>query len=243
MTFVLGPAAGLAIITVWFRRKSLIWRCRWEIAPTANVMGLAICMTLIPPYTDHLWAPIAHRIFGVWNIEHLIGHTAYLVGLTALMHNVVNRLKLPDKRRYIAARITLPATVVLPLHTALFLIAATDHEIPDMIAEAASSPWMITYWLVTCAGAGWVLEHLIWALLIIRTDHRSRRVCNLYLTAILIDCCCVASLAFSAIMPTWPREFGWGTMALATVGYAVAAGYSWRQKTKPIDLRYFEYLN
>lgn len=250
MTVVLASAATLTLIAAWIRRKSILWRCNWEMAPTANVIGLTICMTLIPPHMDRFWSPILHRIFGVWNMDNLIGHTAYLVGITALMHNVVNRLTLRDrrgriidKRKYIAARITLPATVFLPLHTGLFLIAASDHEIPDMIAAAASTPWLAAYWLVFCAGTLWILEHLIWALLTIRTDPRSRRVSDLYLIAIAADCCCCASLALSAIVPTWPCELGWGAMAFATVGYAVAASYSWRQKTKPLDLRPFEMLN
>lgn len=240
---VLAATAASTLLVLWYRRKSIFWKCRWEMAPTVNIAGIALCLLLIPPSMDDIWSRPFHAVTGLWNIENLVGHTAYLVGITALTQNMLCRLNIKNKRRFLRQRIELPATLFVPLHSGTFVWSASDVDIPDLIGASASSPRVTIYWMVFCAGCFWILGHLVWALQIIRNDERSRQTANLYLIALTIDCCCVASLLIGAIVPAWPQELSWGLMCLATFGYCAAASVSWRKKIKPLDLRPFEMLN
>jgi hypothetical protein len=65
---------------------------------------------------------------------------------------------------------------VLPTLIATLLVGAPDHPVVDFIS-APMHGWLVAYRRVLCAAAGWIIEHLIWALAIYasRSPTRHRR--------------------------------------------------------------------
>lgn len=228
LSLLITATFAVTIYTLWVRRTT--WRVGWETATTVNVIGLSTCMLLIPPYLANLWGPPLHAITGIWNLQDLIGHITYLIGISALLHTVIHRLALPDRERLIRQRIEVPATIVLPTLIAMFLVGAPDQPIVDLIS-APMHGWLAAYWLMLCAAAGWIIGHLIWALTIMRRDSRHVIVANIYLVALALDGCCVACLVLHVFCraPGWPA---WVTLCAACVGYVVAAWVSWERKLR-----------
>lgn len=245
MILVLVIANLCAVLALLLRRQTILWRLRAEIAPTVNIAGIAVCLILISPHMSDFWGSTLHDLTGIWNTEELVGHGAYLAGVTALSYNMLNRLRMRDrdglpatplaKQRFLTGRIVLPAYVVPPIHVGLFMKGATDRQIPDFIGAATSTPWLTAYVAFIGAETAWVMGNLIWALRILRNDPRLRRSANIYLFAARTNAACALSIFISSIYPRWPAWIGWSTMALSAAIYSVAASYSWWRRAKVLE--------
>ena len=206
MTYLIGGTVAVILYVLWSRRFTIF--VGWEVGPTVMVLGMALCMFLIPPYMANIVGPPLRAVTRLCNAEDLIGHLAYLVGLGALLHTMINRLDMPNRERFIRTRLELPAVLGLPVLIGAFLLGSPDQPIADSVADSIhyGGEWLKAYWLLLCCASGWIMGHLIWTLDILRRDPRSAVVANLYLIALLLDSFCVAWLFGHVILhgPAWP---------------------------------------
>lgn len=224
-----GIFAALVALTagLWVRR--ITWRCKWECAATINLAGILICLVCMMPATTPAFDWL-HDITGIWNLEDMIGHLSYLVGITVLAYVTLNRIELPAPARWRHLRLELPATVVLPVAVGLFVLGSPDHHVSDLYAAPVNF-WLACYWLLLVGAALWVLGHLLWALVIIaRWDPASATMAKIYLVAVTVDCGALAAKALSLWMPgVGLEETSWVLVCVASGGYAAAAIYGMRR--------------
>lgn len=215
---LIALAAGL-----WVRRTT--WRFKWESAATINLAGILICLVCMMPFTTPAFDWL-HSITGIWNLEDMIGHLAYLTGITVLSYVTLNRIELPAAGRWRRLRLEIPAVVVLPTMVGLFVLGSPDHHERDLFT-APPNFWLAAYWLAMAAAALWVLGHLLWALAIIaRLDPASSTMAKIYLLAVTVDCGSIAAKAGSIWLPGVGLEgTAWVLVCAATGGYAAAAIY------------------
>lgn len=220
-------AALIALATgLWVRRTT--WAFKWESAATINLAGILICLVcMLPPATPAFdWL---YEVTGIWNLEDLIGHLAYLSGITVLAYVTLNRIELADATRWRRFRLELPGTIILPTLAGLFAVGSPHRHVRDLFTEP-SGLWMACYWVLMQGAAAWVLAHLLWALVvIIRWDPESATMAKIYLIAVGVD---LGSL-ITKVLSLWVHGVGlemaaWMLVVVSTVGYAAAAIYGMR---------------
>ena len=213
-------AALIAVLVgLWVRRTT--WTFRWECAATINLAAILICLVCMMPRAAPAYDPL-HSLTGVWNLEDLLGHLTYLAGITVLTHVMLARLTLADLRAFVRQRIELPATILLPTLIGVFVVAAPNHHVADLVIEPAAG-WLTCYWLLLCGCGIWVLAHLLWALLIIHGDPQSATIATLYIVAVLANIGVFVARGMSAVVPAFPGSVTWTLICMATVAYATAA--------------------
>lgn len=214
---------------VWVRRGA--WTCRWELGSSITAASMFACLLLMSPALSLTWSAPLHALTGLWNIEDLLGHLAYLAGLITLVHALANRTNLDDPEKYLRRRLEAPIAIALPLLIALFLVATPAKHWPDLF-RAPVTGWMTLYWLALCASASYLLAHLLRLLWVVRRDPRSTVTANIYIAAIVVDLGCVSSVVASRVIAGYPAAVTWTLLCLAASGYAIAPAYSWRRKTR-----------
>lgn len=225
-----ATAVGVSGYCLWVRRGT--WRQPWELGSSITVAGMFVCLLLMAPtwWAELLSAPL-HSLVGVWDLNNLIGHLAYLVGLVTLVNTLVDRVNLAAPARFKRRCLELPITIMLPVLIGLFCAAAPAEHTRDLFA-APPTFWLSVYWLTLCAVAGYLITLLGQLLLVVRRDPRSRVTANLYLATIAVDSGCVVSVILSRMVPDYPHVVTWLLLCVAASGYALAPAYSWRQKAK-----------
>lgn len=236
MLIFVGVTSAFAAYVLWSRRAT--WRYGWEIATTVNVLGLTLHTLLIAPRGD-VWDAPLHELTGLWNADDLIGYVSYLVGITALMHTMVNRIDLSDRKRFLQTRLKLPAIVVAPILVGAFAFGDVDYPINDFFTEAVSlNRWFDLFWVALLGSSAWIIGHLVWALWIIRRESpQSTSVANIYLTALALDVLCLIAMFAHAFWGASGQP-GWVLLCAASFMYLVGAWWSWQRK-----LRYFHARN
>lgn len=225
-------------MVLWFRRAT--WRFPWEMATSASVACMTISMLLIPPFMAGIVGPPLYALTGLHNAEDLLGHLAYLGGLSALLQAMLSRIDLPEYRAFIRARVIMPAKASVPVIISLFIAGSPERPVADFITESGhlKDGWLLAYWQLICAAALWIIGHLVWALLIIRRESpASAVVANCYLAAIALDVACVLALSANAFWVQFPAWPGWWLLCVATAAYAAAAGLSWRARLRHFGAR------
>jgi len=223
---LIATMAGL-----WARRGT--WTFRWESAATINLAGLAIYFVCVMPATAPAYDVLYH-LTGVWNLEDLVGHTAYLFGIGTLAHAMIARLDIADRRRFLRQRFELPVNIGLPTLIGVFVAASPDHHAADLLFEPARG-WLAVYWILWAALSLWILGHLLWAMLIIRTDRRSAPVANIYVAAVAVDIASLVALCLSVTVGL-PASVAAVLICVATVCYAAAAIYGMRGVKRRLTL-------
>lgn len=225
-TLIAIATLAVATVALWIRRDT--WNTRWDAGATLNVALQSVNVALLSPRVSWHLSPRLHTVTGMWNVEDLIGHLAYLGGLAALMYMAVIRVRMTDdqRRRYFKRRLELPATLFLPLLVGCFVVSGcTDGYVVGLLFVPVT-PALACYWLLFIAGAVYLLANTIWALLILRHDPRSVRVVDMYLGAIGISLCSFVTAAASFAIDGLD-VVTWLLIRAELVGYAVVAAYSW----------------
>src|SRR5271155_3965192 len=88
---------------VWVRRGA--WTCRWELGSSITAASMVACLLLMNPALSLTWSAPLHALTGLWNIEDLLGHLAYLAGLITLAQALANRTNLADPERFLRRRL------------------------------------------------------------------------------------------------------------------------------------------
>jgi hypothetical protein len=176
-----------------------------------------------------LSAPL-HDLTGLWNIEDLLGHLAYLAGLVTLAQTLAKRTNLDDPERFLRRRLEAPIAIALPLLIGLFIVATPGKHWPDLF-RAPETGWMTLYWLALCTSASYLLIPILRLLWVVRRDPRSTVTANIYIAAITIDLGCLSSVVASRVIAGYPAAVTWMLLCVAACGYAIAPAYSWHIKT------------
>ena len=231
VTFLATTTAALVTgYCLWVRRGS--WGQPRELGSTITVAGMFTCLLMMAPtwWAQLLSTPL-HSLVGVWNVDDLLGHLAYLTGLIALVNTLVNRVDLAEPARFKRLSLEMPIAIMLPLLLGLFYTGAPEEQARDLFAAPATL-WLSLYWVALCSAASYLITLLWRLLLVVRRDPRSRIIANVYLAAIMVDSGCVVSVIVSRMIPDYPHMVTWLLLSVAASGYALAPAYSWRRKAK-----------
>jgi hypothetical protein len=227
---IAASAALVAATTaLWVRRDT--WASRWESAATLNVALQGLNVLVLYPHISRRISPCLHAVTGLWNVEDLIGHIAYLIGLVSLLYMALSRLKMtdPERRLYLRQRLELPASIYFPLLIGCFVVSDCGNDYVSDLVFAPVTPALACYWLLMVVGAAYLLGNTVWALLILRRDPRSIRVATLYLAAVCGSICCLACVVVSFVVDGL-NVAAWLLIRAEVVAYAAVAAYSWHRK-------------
>ncbi|MBS9533505.1 hypothetical protein KIH27_07875 [Mycobacterium sp. M1] len=222
-------AVAVAAGTLWARRDT--WGSRWESAATLTVAGLGLHILLLHPHVSRHVSPFLHTATRLWNVEDLIGHIAYLTGLSALFYMALSRLKMTEhaRLRYLRQRLELPATVYLPLLIGCFVASGCGGSYVSDLVFSPVTFALGSYWLLLVGGAGYLLTNTVRALLILQRDPRSRTVATWYLTAVAVSVCRLSCLLLSVGIDGMAVSI-WRLTRIEVIAYAAVATYSWYRK-------------
>ena len=129
-----------------------------------------------------------------------------------------------------------PATLCIPVLLALFWMGngAAIYR-PDFF-EVPTDFWLNMYWLLLCGMLIYLLGYGARALLILRTDPRSRHIANVYLFASAMGIMACVVRIITALVPTLQTVQGstlvWFFACACGAAFALTSAHSWRIKTK-----------
>ncbi|ADT99609.1 MULTISPECIES: hypothetical protein [Mycolicibacterium] len=234
--------ASLIVITLlciawslWIRRVT--WSCRWEVAATLNIALQGAAVLLMSPLASQTLGPWLYSMTGKWNLEDYLGHDCYIVAASAVVYNTVGRLERDDAMQQRFRRhVELPATLCIPLLLAAFWLGngAAIYR-PDFF-DVPTDLWLNLYWLMLCGMLIYLLGYGSRALLILRTDPRSRPIANVYLFASVMGILACLVRVITAFVPALQTVQGstlvWIFACACGAGFALTSAHSWRIKTK-----------
>lgn len=215
----------VALVCMWVTRHA--WRSPWERPALVNVSLQTVKLLVVAPVWNFWLSSKLHAFTGIWNLEELIAHVCYIVGMLSLLFMVVSRLDMTNAQlqSFVRYRIEIPGIIVISLMIGLFVFGPGKQYVPDTVT-APTTDWLRAYWLVVAVFLSFLLFQVAQALWVLRTDPRSRRAANAYL--------CAVSLSAAGII-AFQLEIGWMqwlVIRLEVVGYAVAASYTWHSKQR-----------
>jgi hypothetical protein len=220
-----AAALVVALLSLWVMRKS--WRIPWERPASINVCCQAFKILVTVPAWDYTVSSKLHTATGVWNLEELIGHIGYFVGMFAVLFLVVSRLDMTERqfKSYVRYRIELPGVLIISFLVIVFVTGLGRHYIPDTV-QAQTTEWLRVYWHIVAIALTFILFQITRALLILRGDPRSRKAANAYLAAVVTSAACL--VAFQLEIPV----LQWVMIRVEVVAYAIAASYTWHCKQR-----------
>ncbi|KWX66142.1 hypothetical protein [Mycobacterium sp. NAZ190054] len=221
--------------SLWIRRVT--WSCRWEVAATLNIALQGVAVLLMSPLASETLGPLLHSLTGKWNLEDYLGHDCYIVAASAVVYNTLGRLEQDHAlQQRFRQHIERPATLCIPLLLAAFWLGngASIYR-PDFF-DVPTDFWLNLYWLLLCGMLIYLLCYGVRALMILRTDPRSRPVANVYLfaSAMGIVACLVriTTALFPQLQTVQGTTLVWVFACACGAGFALTSAYSWRIKTR-----------
>lgn len=222
--------ATLAAIlcSLWVRRYT--WRSRWESGATLNIALQGCAVLLMSHWASVVLGPPLHRIVGLWNVQHLLGHICWIFAVAAIIQHGLTRLVNEKQVRGLLGKyVARPLWVGIPLLVTVFVIADESHHL-DMFAAPVSDVWLGAYWAVLGGLLIYLLSYACRVLLILREDPRSTATVDLYLisagfgvAANLIQ----MGTAWAGVDVALPV---WLCACLGATGFAYGSARSWQAK-------------
>lgn len=224
--------------SLWIRRVT--WSCRWEVAATLNVALQGLAVLLMSPLASEKLGPGLHQLTGKWNFEDYLGHDCYVVAASAIVYNALGRLQSDDAlRRSFKQYVERPATLCIPVLLATFWIGNGAAVYRPDFFQVPTDFWLSVYWVVLCGTLLYLLGYGMRAMLVLRTDPRSRRIANIYLAASISGMLACSVRILTVCVPALqPHENGrlvWVFACGCGAVFALAAAHSWRTKTRLLN--------
>jgi hypothetical protein len=221
--------------SLWIRRVT--WRCRWEVAATLNIALQGCAVALMSPFAAATLGVALHDITGEWNLQNYIGHDCYIVAASAIIYNAVGRLGSDDATQASFKQfVERPATLCIPLLLVSFTLSRGSKTYSRDFFELRTDFWLSIYWLLLCGTLVYLLVYSSRALLVLRSDPRSRRIANLYLIASASGIVACAVRITTALIPPIQTQLGaglvWLFACLCGAGFALTSARAWRDKLK-----------
>lgn len=224
---MLGAIVFLAASrALWNRRTT--WRIPWEVAATLNVALQTAEIILISGPVSRWLGPKLHAATGIWNLEDLAGHLAYIIGMAAMAFTILSRLNMPDAAlaQYIKHRIEFPLALFIPAVMMVFECAGFGDGRDVDLVLAHPTLWTRVYFLMYVGAVIYLLALVIPALLIIRRHQHQKPTATVYLCATGISgLCCVAIIVGIPVLV-------WVLIRAETAGYAIAASFAWSMRIR-----------
>lgn len=217
--------------SLWIRRGT--WRSRWEAGATLNIALQGCAVLLMSHWASAALGPPLHRIFGLWNVQHLLGHICWIFAVTAIIQHGLSRLVSEAHERGLLRKyVARPVWIGIPLLVAVFIIADEGHHL-DFFAAPVSNIWLGIYWLVLGGLLIYLLTYACRLLLILRPDPRSKATVDLY----LISAGFGVAAHLIQIVTAWAGSDGsdvtlpvWICACLGAMGFAYGSARSWQAK-------------
>ncbi len=221
--------------SLWIRRVT--WSCRWEVAATLNVALQGVAVLLMSPWASQTVGHWLHALTGKWNLEDYLGHDAYIVAASAVIYNTLGRLEqdqaMHQRFRHFVER---PATLCIPLLLAAFWLGNGATVYRADFFDVPTDFWLNVYWLLLCGTLIYLLIYGGRALLVLRSDPRSRQVANVYLLACAMGIAACVIRVITALVPALQTVQAsglvWIFACACGAGFALTSAHSWRVKTK-----------
>jgi hypothetical protein len=226
---VLVTATLAAVLySLWLRRDT--WRSRWEAGANLNLALQGYAVLLMSHWSSATLGPPLHRLFGLWNVQHLLGHICWIFAVTATIYHGITRLADETHvRGLLRKHVTYPLLLGVPLLVVVFIIADEGRH-PDLFAAPVSGGWLGTYWLVLGGLLIYLFAYAMRVLLILRADPRSTATVDLY----LISAGCGVAANAIQMVTSWADIDAtlpvWSCACLGAIGFAYGSAQSWQAK-------------
>jgi hypothetical protein len=215
----------------------LTWHCRWEVAATLNIALQGLAVALMSPLASDSLGIFLHKLTGEWNLQNYVAHDCYIVAASAIVYNAVGRLAddhaLQESFKQYVER---PATLCIPLLLATFTLSYGSKTYARDFFALPTDFWLSVYWILLCGTLAYLLAFGSRALLVLRTDPRSRRIANFYLLASASGIsACVLRIVTALITPLQTQLSAglvWTFACLCGAGFALTSAQSWQQKVR-----------
>jgi len=235
VTVLIAITLACVAWSLWIRRVT--WSCRWEVAATLNIALQGAAILLMSPWASETLGPLLFNLTGKWNLEDYIGHDCYIVAASAIVYNAIGRLQEDHvMHRTFRQYVERPATLCIPVLLAAFTLGNGAKTYRADFFTVPTDFWLAFYWVVLCGTLGYLLIYGIRALLILRTDPRSRLIANIYLFASISGVvACTIRIATAVVPALQTLEGGrlvWLFACTCGAVFALSAAHSWRIKTK-----------
>ncbi|OHV04594.1 hypothetical protein [Mycobacterium talmoniae] len=225
----LVTATLVAILcSLWIRRDT--WRSRWEAGATLNIALQGCAVLLMSHWAAAALGPPLHRIFGLWNIQHLLGHICWIFAVTAIIQHALTRLvNQTHLRGLLRKHVARPLWLGIPLLLAVFIIADESHHL-DLFSAPVNDFWLEAYWLVLGGLLIYLLSYAARVLLIARADPRSTETVDLYLISAGFGVAAHVIQIGTAWMGVDVTLPVWVCACLGATGFAYGSARSWQSK-------------
>lgn len=173
-------------------------------------------------------------LFGQHNLNNWLAHCLCLGGTASFALHMMMRLvpahKLQRKFHY---KMGLPMTFAVPVMLAcLWESRAAEQSPRHDFANIEPDMWLVAYWFVFCIVMMY-LECLLGALLLeVRVDHRSRRLADVYLVAVLFGVIGLISRVVTILYDDNDNaRYLWTFGSVSIIAFSWGCAYSWHKKT------------
>lgn len=222
--------AALVVVaySLWIRRGT--WRSRWEVGASVAIALEGCALLLMSPYTSPILGPMLHRIFRLWNLQHLLAHICLIVAIAAIIYHVLARIADDNQLRTLFGRqVVIPVQIGVVLMVVAFIRAREGYH-PDLFSADVRTAWLATYWLVAAGLVIYLSLHSGRVLLIARRDPRAKTTVDIY----LISATFVVVGAVIQVISTWTDTdlalAVWSCACLAIAIFAYGSARSWQAK-------------
>jgi hypothetical protein len=214
--------------SLWIRRHT--WRSRWEADASLNIALQGCAVLLMSPWASETLGPPLHHVFGLWNVEDLIGHICLMFAAAAIVEHGLARLgDHLEWRRIFRRQIEVPLWLGVPALVAVFFAAHEKYH-PDLFPAHVSTLWFGTYWIVLGILLVYLFGYAARVMLIVRKDPRSTVTATLYLISAAFGLAATViqvTTAEAGIDITLPV---WLCACLGAIGFAYGSARSWLAK-------------
>lgn len=227
-TALIAATLAAIVCSLWIRRHT--WHSRWEAGATLNIALQGCAVLLMSHWAAAALGPPLHGIFGLWNVQHLLGHICWIFAVVAIIQHGLTRLTNETHVRGLLRQyVWRPLGLGVPLLVTVFVITDEGHHL-DMFSAPVNDVWLAAYWLVLAGLLIYLLGYTGQVLLQLRTDPRSTATVNLYLisagfgVAAHVIQLATAWAGSDVALPIW------FCACLGATGFAYASARSWQAK-------------
>jgi hypothetical protein len=194
-------------------------------------MGLA----LISPVASVMLGHLLYSLTGEWNVEDFLGHVCYLVAISAVVYNAIQRLGDDQHtQRSFRLNVEYPLTLCIPLMLAAFSMGNGAKVYRANFFEVPTDTWLGLYCILGCGISGHLIIYGFRALLVLWHDPKSRDVATFYLAGslgALLGCLVgLVNADAPALKTAGHGDAIWWFACMYAISFALGGRYSWLKK-------------
>ena len=231
MTPLTTLTLGCIIWSLWIRRHT--WVCKWEQAATLNILLQGLALFLVTPLSGRTVGKTLCHLTHIHNLDDYIAHNLYLIALGCVVYHILSRLGDDEDFKYRFDRhILRPATLILPLLLALYMMGSGSHKFRPEFFKIPRDHWLTSYWLLLVGTVIYLMVYSCLGLLALNKDKTQRRMVAINLVGLVsgIIACVVrmVTLFLHIDIEVWVQMFG----DFGAIGFSVSSARSWMVKSK-----------